>query len=315
MVVGLTADVPRALEHPAVLEAGPLRLAGVVTVAPDESDPCGRATDVESLVRQHGAEIILVAGPLGASMMHALSDVAIANACRLLAVMPSERVAGHDPVIVWHGAQPLVQLVDAQRATVYEFVKRATDIAVASTGLILMAPLMACLALLIRLESRGSALFRHRRMGRHGRAFACLKFRSMRADAEAILAADPELQARYRAHDYRLPDALDKRVTRIGRLVRRTSIDELPQLWNVLVGDMSLVGPRPLVEGELEHYRGFERLLLSVRPGLTGAWAVTGRHQTSYPRRAEVELQYIRSRALFTDLRILIATVRAVIRS
>ena len=315
VVVGSASDAPRALEHPAVLDAGPLRLAGIVTIEPEDGDLRTRAADVDALVRAHRAEVILVAGPLGPAMMRAVSDVAIASACQLLAVMPTERVSGHDPVIVWHGERPLVQLVDATHTATFEAAKRVADVVLAATGLFVLAPVMAVIAVAIRLETRGPALFRHRRIGRSGVPFACLKFRSMRADAEAILDADPTLYARYRAHDYRLPDTLDQRVTHIGRLVRRTSLDELPQLWNVLVGEMSLVGPRPLVEAELEHYRGSEALLLSVRPGLTGAWAVSGRHRIAYPQRAEIELQYVRARSLRRDLRIIAATLRAIIRS
>ncbi len=108
----------------------------------------------------------------------------------------------------------------------------------------------------------------------------------MKADAEAVLHADREMYDEYRRNHYKIPDDLDPRVTVVGRFVRRTSLDELPQLWNVLVGDMSLVGPRPVVEDELDHYGTARDLLLSVRPGITGAWAVSGRHGVGYPERA-----------------------------
>jgi lipopolysaccharide/colanic/teichoic acid biosynthesis glycosyltransferase len=166
----------------------------------------------------------------------------------------------------------------------------------------------------IRLESRGPALFRHRRAGRHGVVFQCLKLRTMRVDAEAVLQSDGAMYEAYLQNHYKLPDDSDPRITRLGRLLRRTSLDELPQFWNVLVGDMSLVGPRPVVAEELSLYGEDSALLLSVRPGLTGAWAVGGRHGVGYPERCELELRYVREWTLRTDLRILARTVNAVVQ-
>ena len=314
MVVGASADIPRVLDHPAVVEAGPLELAGVVSLAPVESAGSADADALEQLVRQSGATVVLVAGPLGREMMRLVSDVALVNGCRLLAVMPSEVVAEHYPVVVWPGAAPLVQLAAARGSGVRVAVKRIADVVVAALALITLAPVLLLTALAIRLDSRGPALFRHRRVGKNGEPFDCLKFRSMDQDAEAVLAQDTSLHAVYRAHGYKLPEHLDRRVTRVGRLIRGTSIDELPQLVNVLRGEMSLVGPRPVVKDELEHYRGAERLLLSVRPGMTGAWAVNGRHHVSYPARAELELGYVREWSLLLDLRILSRTAQAVFR-
>jgi lipopolysaccharide/colanic/teichoic acid biosynthesis glycosyltransferase len=172
---------------------------------------------------------------------------------------------------------------------------------------------LAAAALLVRAESKGSPLFGHIRIGRGGTRFRCWKLRTMRSDAEQLLASDPDLFARYRANDFKLPDAEDPRITRMGRLLRKTSIDELPQLWNVFCGEMSLVGPRPIVAEELPNYRGDVLTLLSVRPGITGAWAVSGRHHLAYPRRAEVELGYVRSRSFSTDATILLRTIGAVL--
>lgn len=192
--------------------------------------------------------------------------------------------------------------------------KRAIDIAAALLGLILVAPVLAVLSILICLESRGAPLFRHRRVGRGGRCFGCLKLRTMRRDAEAQLRANPVLYDEYRRHHFKIPEDRDPRTTRIGRWLRRTSLDELPQLWNVLVGDMSLVGPRPVVAEELAMYHASRTLLLSMRPGITGAWAVSGRNCIGYPERCEVELQYVRDWNGWMDARILLATVSTVLR-
>jgi lipopolysaccharide/colanic/teichoic acid biosynthesis glycosyltransferase len=288
-------------------------MAGVVLVELDDPDVSTRAAELDRRLRKTGASVVLVAGPLGHQTMRAVTDIALLNGCRLLAVMPSEVVAGHDPIVVWQGDAPLVQLAAARRTGVQGVLKRGLDIAVATLGLMVAAPLMGLAALAIRLDSSGPALFRHRRVGIGGHEFDCLKFRSMRQDAETILVGDPSLRALYRANGYKLPEHLDHRVTRVGRWLRRSSIDELPQLVNVLRGQMSLVGPRPIVRDELEHYRGSERLFLSMRPGMTGAWAVNGRHNVGYPARAELELGYVRRWSLRFDLRILLSTIRAVV--
>jgi len=312
VIVGLATDVPRALEHPAMSSGAGFEVCGVVTVSADDDAVRESADALHALLTAHGASIVMVAGPLGAETMRAVSDVSLLHGCRVLAVMPSEIVAGHEPKIVWEGERPLVQLAGNRQSWLQFKLKRVVDVVGASVGLILTAPLMAAVSVCIRLESAGPVLFRHWRMGHNGVGFSCLKFRTMRADAEEILATDPELKRLYRENHYKLPDDLDPRVTRFGRLLRRASLDELPQLVNVLLGEMSLVGPRPVVEEELEHYRGSERLLLSVRPGMTGAWAVNGRHHVGYPARAELELHYVRAWSVGRDLSILARTVSAV---
>ena len=312
VIVGLASDIPRALEHPAMTAGGGFEVSGIVTVSTDDDRVRDHADELHHLLTAHNAGVVMVAGPLGRETMRAVSDVSLLHGCRLLAVMSTEVVAGHEPTIVWEGESPLVQLASNRQSTAQFVIKRAVDIVGASVGLVLTAPLMALVALGIKLESRGPVLFRHWRVGKNGRGFDCLKFRTMREDAEQVLAGDPELRRLYRENHYKLPDDIDPRVTPFGRLLRRTSLDELPQLWNVLIGEMSLVGPRPVVEEELEHYRGSERLLLSVRPGMTGAWAVNGRHHVGYPARAELELRYVRSWSIGQDIGILVGTGSAV---
>jgi len=193
--------------------------------------------------------------------------------------------------------------------------KRLIDVVVSAIGIVLCAPLMAVLAALIRLESPGSPVFRHERIGYRGKRFLCLKLRTMRSDAEAQLRADPQMYEEYRRHHFKIPDDLDPRVTRFGRFLRQTSLDELPQLWNVLAGQMSLVGPRPVVEEELGLYGEKQDVVLSVRPGITGAWAVNGRQLLGYPERCATELAYARQWTVSGDLRILARTAVIVTRS
>jgi lipopolysaccharide/colanic/teichoic acid biosynthesis glycosyltransferase len=188
------------------------------------------------------------------------------------------------------------------------------DLLGASVGLLVALPLLAILAALIVLESPGPFLFRHERVGYRGRKFKCLKLRTMRPDAEAVLRANRAMYDEYRQNHYKIPDDRDPRVTRIGRFLRSSSLDELPQLWNVLRGDMSLVGPRPVVEDELGEYGEDRDLMLSVRPGLTGAWAVGGRQSVGYPARCEMELRYVRHRSVLGDLQIILRTFAVIVR-
>ncbi len=193
------------------------------------------------------------------------------------------------------------------------WVKRALDLGGATLALVLFAPVMAVLWVAIKLDSAGPALFTQKRLGLGGRPFPCLKFRTMRVDAEAVLNANAALHREYRDRDYKLPVRTDPRVTRVGRFLRRTSLDELPQLVNVVLGQMSLVGPRPVVPPEIEHFGDDAAELLSVRPGITGAWVVKGRNRVEYPERANLELTYVRTWSLAGDFVILYRTVKAVI--
>jgi len=314
IVVGRSSDIPRALEHPAVATRHGLEAAGVLVVEADGGDPTAQGASLDELLRETGARTLFVAGPLGRHVMRIVTDIALLHGCRVIAVMPSEVVAGHDPVVVWQGEHPLVELLESRTSDVRRAVKRCVDVVAAMVGLIVGAPFFLAIAIAVALDSRGPILFRHRRVGLGGREFPVLKFRTMVSDAEAWLTRDPSLARLYRENDFRLPDEIDPRITRVGRFLRRTSLDEVPQLWNVLIGEMSLVGPRPIEAAELEHYAGSERLLLSVRPGLTGAWAVMGRHSVFHPQRAEIELRYVRSWSLRGDLVILCRTVGAVMR-
>jgi len=192
--------------------------------------------------------------------------------------------------------------------------KRVVDVIGALAGLAMAAPFVLLLAPLIKLASPGPVLFAHTRLGRDGRPFRCYKLRTMCADAEACLEADPLLRAAYFANGFKLPSDADRRVTRLGRFMRLTSLDELPQFWNVLRGDMALVGPRPIVDDELLNYPVRDRrVLLSLRPGITGAWAVGGRNRLPYPARAQVELDYVRRWTFGRDLSILGRTLGAVL--
>lgn len=192
-------------------------------------------------------------------------------------------------------------------------VKRVFDVLFALVFGIVALPLGLVIAFAIALESRGPVFFAHTRIGKGDRRFRLWKFRSMVADADQVLerhlAAHPESAAEWRLR-HKLRN--DPRVTRVGRWLRRTSLDELPQLWNVLCGSMSMVGPRPIVEDEVAKYRSFS-LYSQVAPGLTGLWQVSGRTDTSYGKRVELDSDYILNWSFGMDLRLLLKTVRVVL--
>lgn len=189
--------------------------------------------------------------------------------------------------------------------------KRALDVVGAAALLVALAPLLALVAVLIKLHDGGPVLFWQTRVGRWGREFPFPKFRSMVVDAERLQAA---LLARNDHGDcVTFKMKRDPRVTWIGRLIRKTSIDELPQLWCVLKGDMSLVGPRPPVPREVALYTLAQRRRLDVTPGLTGLWQVSGRGDVPFTRQVELDVEYIESQSFWTDVRILLKTVPAVL--
>ena len=180
-------------------------------------------------------------------------------------------------------------------------IHRALDLAIALPAVVITAPLVAVLALAVRLESPGDPIYRQRRVGRDGAPFQIYKLRTMVSNAEfqgAGLAISAD----------------DRRITRMGRLLRRTSLDELPNLWNVVRGEMSIVGPRPTLEGQVEQYTERQRGRLAVKPGITGWAQINGRASLPWPERIELDLWYVEHRSLALDLRILRRTARQVIR-
>ncbi|MER9540597.1 sugar transferase [Mesorhizobium sp. M0437] len=191
--------------------------------------------------------------------------------------------------------------------------KRSFDIVGSLIGLVALSPLFVMIALLVRFSDGGPIFYGHSRIGRGGRIFPCLKFRTMVPDGErvlaAYLAANPEANAEWIA-TRKLKN--DPRITRVGAVLRKLSLDELPQIINILQGDMSLVGPRPVVRDELEIYGNSAVYYLKSRPGLTGLWQVSGRNDVSYDSRVAFDRHYVENWSMFEDIRIIIKTVPAV---
>jgi lipopolysaccharide/colanic/teichoic acid biosynthesis glycosyltransferase len=190
--------------------------------------------------------------------------------------------------------------------------KRTVDVVIAGIALLLLAPVMVILAVLVRLDSRGPSLFSQIRVGMGGRTFRMLKFRTMRDGAEHEQDAMAELNQHDDPRLFKIP--ADPRVTRLGRVIRRWSLDELPQLYNVLAGDMSLVGPRPFFESDLADYEAHHFRRLAVKPGLTGLWQVSGRSDiVDFEEVVRLDRYYIEQWSLVLDARILARTIPAVV--
>ncbi|MDE4276505.1 sugar transferase [Phaeobacter gallaeciensis] len=192
--------------------------------------------------------------------------------------------------------------------------KRCFDIVGAFLLLPLALPLIVILAAFVAIDG-SKPIYSHRRVGKNGRAFPCFKIRTMVADSEArlkkLLREDPAAAAEWN-RDFKLRK--DPRITRLGRILRKTSLDELPQIWNVIRGDMSLVGPRPVTKDELPLYRHVIDSYMSVRPGMTGLWQISGRNDISYEERVELDHLYSKNLSLLEDLRILFMTLPAALR-
>jgi len=189
--------------------------------------------------------------------------------------------------------------------------KNILDYTVAVAGLVLLSPVLLFLTLTVKIDSPGPVLYRRRVMGRLGTQFDAFKFRTMLVNGDAILAANPDLRERL-ARDQKLKD--DPRITRSGRWMRKLSLDELPQLLNVLRGEMSLVGPRMISPPELSRYGASADELLTAKPGITGLWQISGRSDLPADARVKLDLTYVRSRSIWLDIKLLALTVPAVIK-
>lgn len=195
---------------------------------------------------------------------------------------------------------------------IYDFVKRVFDIVWSLIGLIVLSPVFIILSILVKTTSEGPVFFAHKRVGKGGKTIKIYKFRSMVTNAEELIKQfTPEQKAEYEKN-YKLEN--DPRVTKVGNFMRKTSLDELPQLINILKGDISIVGPRPVMDVETKIYGNYRNMLLSVKPGLTGFWAANGRSHTTYTRRRAMEIYYVKNRSVLLDLKIIFKTFISVFK-
>ncbi len=284
-----------------------------------EGVPYGRSLeDAGYLARESGVDTVIIALPR-ANRMHFITSINWATTVfRNLIVVPdmpgatmigNSAVKGRD-LAGTLGLEIKHNLLDPwSRRT-----KRALDLFGAVVGGLLVSPVLLAVVVSIKLGSPGPAFYQQRRIGRGGKHFCCWKFRTMRTDAERLLdehlRSDPGLRAEWE-RDQKLRN--DPRVTRVGRFLRKTSLDELPQLWNVLRGEMSLIGPRPIVDAEVSKYGDMYELYRRVLPGMSGLWQVSGRSNTSYGERVALDVYYVRNWSVWLDLVILARTVKIVV--
>lgn len=195
---------------------------------------------------------------------------------------------------------------------VYKIVKRVFDIVFSLIGLILLSPVFFIIAVIIKMDSKGPVFFVHSRIGEKGKPIGIYKFRTMVNNAEDLIKSfTPEQKEEYE-RSYKLEN--DPRITKIGNFLRKTSLDELPQILNILKGELSIIGPRPIVQAELDKYEDNKDKFLSVRPGLTGYWAANGRSDTTYEERMKMELYYVDNMSFKLDVKIFFKTIFAVLK-
>lgn len=262
------------------------------------------------------ADTVVLCGELADGVYSAVTEGAAVAGCRVLAVSRYRGVGLVKPALVWERGLPFFEIaVPALRAQQL-ILKRALDIVLSTLGLVITAPLAAMIAVAIKLDSRGPSLFVQKRIGRDGRAFRVFKFRTMVHGAPDQMHRDwVQQQVRPGSATPRGSYKLgrDPRVTRVGRFLRRTSLDELPQLLNVLRGEMSLVGPRPPLAYEVEAYEPWQFERLRATPGITGLWQVSGRSRLPYHRMCELDVEYVKRWSIWLDLKILMKTIPVVV--
>ncbi|MER5727009.1 exopolysaccharide biosynthesis polyprenyl glycosylphosphotransferase [Streptomyces sp. NPDC002138] len=328
LMIGEPGTVEDVIAHLAARTDHPYVVVGVVPVGPGSLDggvpvaarleagmpaaPGGDAAAVLGAVRAHHADLVLVAP--GARMAgERLRRVAWAlhDAGLELAVFPGlVEISAKRLETLTAGGLAVLRIAPPVSRGVQPVLKSVLDRAGAGLGLLLLSPLFLGLVLAIRLGSRGPAFYSQRRIGRDGVPFVMWKFRTMVADADALKA---ELTGVNEHDGLMFKMRRDPRVTRVGRLLRRTSLDELPQLLNVLTGDMSLVGPRPPLPEEVARYDEVELRRLTVRPGMTGLWQISGRSDLSWDETIQLDLQYVDNWSFTSDVDVVARTFRAVV--
>lgn len=203
-------------------------------------------------------------------------------------------------------------VLENEKKRIYPVVKRIIDIVISLIGLIVLAPIMLIIILLIRIDSKGKAIYKHYRLGKNGKLIGVYKFRTMVINADEVFKNFTKEQKEEYEKFFKLEK--DPRITRIGNILRKTSLDELPQLFNIIKGDMSIIGPRPVVEREIEKFGQQKNKYLSVLPGLTGWWACHGRSATTYDERIKLEMYYINNFSFKIDLLCFFKTIGAVLK-
>jgi exopolysaccharide biosynthesis polyprenyl glycosylphosphotransferase len=314
LLVGPSVDARKALRASPFTIQSEFRILGHVSTDPHApADALGGIGAFVEVLATLDVDTVIFAGHLEETLFHDLLTIADAAGCHAYSLARPTTLTGYVPELVWLRGVPLVQLTRPGLHGQQLAIKRLVDLLIAFFGLIALAPLLAVVALAVRVTSPGPIIFRQRRVGSGGRPFDILKFRSMvdGADAQRTeLASDSVYQD---GRLFKVPG--DPRVTRLGRFLRRTSVDELPQLWNVLKGEMSLVGPRPPLPSEVALYEEHHYSRFDMKPGITGPWQVNGRNRiTDFDEVIRLETAYLRRWAIWKDAAILLRTIPVVLK-
>jgi len=314
LFVGRAEDCAPIAATPAFRDPREFVSVGFVDVrVPPSPESRGHLVELSRVLHESRVETVVVCGQPSDMQLEEVTRAALAAGCQLLTLPRGVDIPGVEPGIVWRRGQPLVTLTAPTLKGWQLVVKRVVDVVGAAAGLVVTAPLLAIVALAVKLDSPGAVLFRQERIGQGGRRFRIFKFRTMIEGAED---RRPELQEISIYRDARLFKVQnDPRITRLGRVLRRTSLDEAPQLLNVLRGEMSLVGPRPPLPMEVELYETHHYARFDVKPGITGPWQVSGRNEIrDFEEVVALESNYIRNWSVWADLRLLLRTIPAVFR-
>ncbi len=305
-----SGDFERAIAAP----GGDYRVAGYVSPnGSGDEGYLGSLEELPHLIDHHDIEAVVVCANLPATEIDRLIEESLHSGSEVLFPARAVRVYGLRPTLVWHHDQPFFELGSPVLKARALISKRLVDVSLSALVLVLLAPLLVVIAILIRLDSPGSPLFLQPRAGLGGRRFRMIKFRTMRDGADLEKEQLAHLNHTGDTRFFKIRD--DPRTTRLGRFLRRWSLDELPQLFNVLIGEMSLVGPRPFFEADFEDYEGHHFRRLDAKPGITGLWQVSGRSELlNFEDVIYLDRQYIEQWSFWLDMSILFRTFPSVLR-
>ncbi|PTL83786.1 sugar transferase [Vitiosangium sp. GDMCC 1.1324] len=279
----------------------------------DRSEVLGSVDDVWNVLQHNAVDTVVMCGLVNDDQLKQLMEAVVSAGVRLLAVSRYDRLGWVRPSPISYRSLSFMELTVPSLRAQQLWVKRGVDLLGAGLGLLLISPLLTLIAIAIKLDTRGPVFFAQERVGQGGRTFRMLKFRTMRVGADAEKARLAHLNTSGDARLFKIPN--DPRVTRVGAILRKWSLDELPQLFNVLRGDMSLVGPRPFFESDLATYHEHHFGRLGALPGITGLWQVSGRSSiTDFEEVVRLDCEYIHRWSLWLDLEILVRTLPAVLR-
>ncbi|HJQ10195.1 MAG TPA: sugar transferase [Gemmatimonadaceae bacterium] len=304
----------RRFEHAVAAPGGDYYVAGyVATENATADDYLGSLEDLPNLIDQHDVEAVVVCADLPLTRISSVIEECLHAGCQILYPARAVRVYGVRPSLVWHHDQPFFELGSPVLKARALISKRIVDVCISSVMIALLSPILLLIAVAIRLDSAGSPLFFQERAGLGGRRFRMIKFRTMRDGADVEKQQLAHLNQSGDVRLFKIRD--DPRVTRLGRFLRRWSLDELPQFFNVLVGEMSLVGPRPFFESDFEEYEDHQFRRLDAKPGITGLWQVSGRSEVlDFEDVIYLDRQYIEQWSFWLDVSIMFRTIPAVLR-